>query len=138
MLTVLLLVVWVGSAWWWAGFDRAPTSFLGASAGRVGIGWREPWSITSVRGDWALVRNQMPFQWWFNGRRGSSGGATFNFISIPIWVLVVLVAAPTLWLWRCDRRKQPGLCITCGYDLRGADHKVCPECGAALPARATR
>jgi len=48
-------------------------------------------------------------------------------------VLVVLVATPTLWLWRCDRRRRPGLCIKCGYDLRGADHKVCPECGSPPP-----
>jgi len=59
------------------------------------------------------------------------GGVTQTEVLIPIWVLVVLVATPTLWLWRCDRRRQPGLCLKCGYDLRGADHKVCPECGAA-------
>ncbi len=27
-------------------------------------------------------------------------------------------------------RRKRGHCIKCGYDLRGADHEVCPECGA--------
>ena len=29
---------------------------------------------------------------------------------------------------RLIRRKR-GLCIKCGYDLRGTEHEVCPECG---------
>ncbi len=29
---------------------------------------------------------------------------------------------------RVIRRKR-GLCAKCGYDLRGAEHEVCPECG---------
>ncbi len=30
---------------------------------------------------------------------------------------------------RVIRRKR-GHCINCGYDLRGAEHEVCPECGS--------
>ncbi len=26
-------------------------------------------------------------------------------------------------------RKQRGKCVRCGYDLRGTEHEVCPECG---------
>ena len=32
---------------------------------------------------------------------------------------------------RLIRRKR-GLCVKCGYDLRGAEHDVCPECGAEV------
>lgn len=28
-----------------------------------------------------------------------------------------------------DARSEEKRCPSCGYDLRGADHKVCPECG---------
>lgn len=28
-------------------------------------------------------------------------------------------------------RKLRNQCVECGYDLRGADHKLCPECGAS-------
>lgn len=27
-------------------------------------------------------------------------------------------------------RRQRGQCLQCGYDLRGTEHDVCPECGA--------
>ena len=27
-------------------------------------------------------------------------------------------------------RRQRGQCLRCGYDLRGTEHDVCPECGA--------
>lgn len=26
-------------------------------------------------------------------------------------------------------RVRAGLCVACGYDLRGTDHAACPECG---------
>ncbi len=58
----------------------------------------------------------------------------------PIWsgfVSNTVLYAIVLWLLtlgpftlrRVIRRKR-GLCIKCGYDLRGAEHDVCPECGA--------
>jgi len=132
--TVLLLVVWVGSAWWRAGYWWIPTGGLDVYAGRVYIGWDEPWSIIPERGRWyPPERHPWPFAWWFGGDRYTLGGVTYTVVLIPIWVLVVLVATPTLWLWRCDRRKRPGLCVKCGYDLRGTDHKVCPECGSLPP-----
>ncbi len=57
----------------------------------------------------------------------------------PIWpgfAINTIFYAAILWmpfapfvLRRFIRRKR-GLCIKCGYDLRGAEHEVCPECGA--------
>ncbi len=59
----------------------------------------------------------------------------------PIWpgfAINTVFYAAILWLlWlspfvvrRVIRRKR-GHCINCGYDLRGAEHEVCPECGAS-------
>jgi hypothetical protein len=131
VLTVLLLVLWVGSAWWLAGFELSPMGGLQVSAGKVGIGWRESLSITPVSSIWWTPgRHSRPFEWWLAGeRRTFQRGVAVTAVEIPIWMLVVLFGIPTLWLWRRDRRGQPGLCIKCGYDLRGADHRVCPECG---------
>lgn len=42
------------------------------------------------------------------------------------------VATPRM-LRRMNRHRQ-GRCIECGYDLRGADHAVCPECGSDVQA----
>ncbi|MEE9129212.1 MAG: hypothetical protein V3T84_04275 [Phycisphaerales bacterium] len=48
------------------------------------------------------------------------------------WLLVGGPREVRRWL-----RKRRGLCIKCGYDLRGTEHEVCPECGArAKPATA--
>ncbi len=60
-------------------------------------------------------------------------GSTQVLIFVPIWSFVLLTAMPTAWLFWRDRRRAPGLCVKCGYDLRGADHKVCPECGSPPP-----
>ncbi len=57
----------------------------------------------------------------------------------PIWpgfAINTIFYAAILWLLtlgpftvrRMIRRKR-GLCIKCGYDLRGAEHEDCPECG---------
>ncbi len=57
----------------------------------------------------------------------------------PVWpgfATNTVFYAAILWLLafgpstarRIIRRKR-GLCIKCGYDLRGAEHEVCPECG---------
>ncbi|MCH8823743.1 MAG: hypothetical protein IH984_09580 [Planctomycetes bacterium] len=58
---------------------------------------------------------------------------------IPGFVANMLLYAATLWLllvapWQLRRtiRRKRGLCIQCGYDLRGTDHIVCPECGTKL------
>ncbi len=59
----------------------------------------------------------------------------------PIWrgfAINTFFYAAIVWvLWssplaarRVSRRKR-GRCIQCGYDLRGAEHEVCPECGVA-------
>ena len=51
---------------------------------------------------------------------------------LPMWsVLAVSAVVPALW-WgrriRRWRRRAKGLCISCGYDLRGSPSR-CPECG---------
>ena len=62
--------------------------------------------------------------------------------AIPLWALLIAVIAlcglPALFSTaRHDRRDQRlyrianGLCVKCGYDLRG-NPDVCPGCGAAV------
>ena len=59
--------------------------------------------------------------------------------SMPTWFLVPLLtlmtAVPARFLWRERRGRMRAArrqCPACGYDLRGAEHERCPECGAGV------
>ncbi len=43
-------------------------------------------------------------------------------------IVAGIVLASIVALRRLIRRKR-GLCVACGYDIRHAEHDVCPECG---------
>jgi hypothetical protein len=57
-------------------------------------------------------------------------GETSRALRIPYWfVAVVALLAPSIWVYCAARRpRMPGLCPTCGYDLRVTPDR-CPECG---------
>jgi len=65
----------------------------------------------------------------------------------PIWpgfAVNTLLYTVILWLFLCGPfelrriiRRKRGQCIKCGYDLRGAEHEQCPECGTTIPLRIT-
>ncbi len=52
-----------------------------------------------------------------------------------IWSSPVLGLIWTVLWWDRSRRKPPGHCLTCGYNLTGLTESRCPECGTgfALP-----
>lgn len=77
-------------------------------------------------------------QWEINGVM--VGWKPLVLPTAPLWrgfipnTLIYSAATWTLWsivpLTRRWRRRKRGLCVGCGYDLRGlADGAVCPECG---------
>ncbi len=94
-------------------------------------GAKKQWSVQYE------INNQPRFRWWlewesYGGPLGSGNGS----FSIPLWMPLLLLAIPTAWLWRNDRRIQPWQCRGCRYDLRGleggGEEGVCPECGLAI------
>ena len=58
---------------------------------------------------------------------------TAKLLAIPNWFLALLTAIPALLLLRPKRRKRPGLCPKCHYDLRASKTR-CPECGTLISA----
>ena len=53
-------------------------------------------------------------------------------MSAPLYIGILLFGAYPLWMAlpfrRRRKRKKLGLCVKCGYDLRGSKER-CPECG---------
>ncbi len=86
----------------------------------------------------------------FSFKRGPKGTSPLGMpwgrhgvLVFPIWLLALLGAVLPAWRSvaylrdrRLARRSAAGLCVICGYDLRGSPDR-CPECGAAPDARAT-
>jgi len=79
-----------------------------------------------------------PSQWGRNGTRAIDGTYRSHLVTVPFWLvigmcyvypIVCFVRGPLRRL----RRHQRGLCIYCGYDLRGGDG-FCPECGETTQA----
>lgn len=135
VLTVLLVIVWVGSAWWFVRVSALPTFGFSVGAGRVQLYWCTPWSLLPERGI-ETFRTRMPatMHWQFGLERGllSSLNMTDTRVFIPLWFVTLLFGLPAAATWHRDRRRAPSVCVKCGYDLRGNTSGVCPECGGGL------
>jgi len=52
---------------------------------------------------------------------------------IPLgWPLIIFAGIVSFIFWRPLRALGPNECRTCGYDLRGIESGICPECGNAM------
>ncbi|MCH8052571.1 MAG: hypothetical protein IH895_00775 [Planctomycetes bacterium] len=58
-------------------------------------------------------------------------------VAIPFWIptslFSIILLPPLVQSYRRRERKKLGLCVNCGYDLRGSKDR-CPECGSAIDA----
>lgn len=127
----------------------AMTSSIAFGDGRIGIGSllvnrANLKSLTKLEGEYLLPDRHAPGNGFWNRLgfiyRSSAGGYNWG-LSFPIWVIDLLaVPLPLLWLrWRIKRHKRQlrrgeGLCLACGYDLRGSEDR-CPECGKPFLSR---
>jgi hypothetical protein len=83
--------------------------------------------------------------YWVPGFRYVRGVGLRNSPSPPVefawlssWLVLVLAFFPMTWSTvtrlRRHRKRPPGHCRRCGYDLRATPDR-CPECGTASPVR---
>ena len=70
--------------------------------------------------------------WWFHSFFVPTRASTLQYIQVPLWIpMLIFLLLPTLSacaLHRRRKRRKLGLCLCCGYDLRGSSER-CPECG---------
>ncbi len=131
VVSVLLLAVWVGSAWWYLIWQTPSGDWVDVMAGRIGIGQHGQVLRRPVVGLWDANRAAFPFRWWTDG---DLSGPSWR-VWVPLWMPAALALAATAAAWRLDMLARPGLCQKCGYDRAGlAPGSVCPECGTATVA----
>lgn len=136
-LTVLLLIVWVGSGFAHVSVGGARPLDIGIQDGVFHCSWERPLNNRPFSRLYSYGRTVGHRRWvqWFHVWTVPTSGGTRTSVYVPIWFVAGLVGSPTVWLWLRDRRRAPGLCCKCGYDLRGNTSGVCPECGAVREAR---
>jgi hypothetical protein len=87
-------------------------------------GWRSP--ARTVQFDYlpgGIADMEPGWAWGFKLDTGPQW-----HVAIPLWLPFVVAVAFAAGLWRLDRRRPPGCCARCGYDLTGITG-ACPECG---------
>jgi hypothetical protein len=126
--TVLLVVVWIGSGWCspgWVSKGRA----VALDRGRVCLIRLEGLAVPDGA-MWSVQPADMPHWYlWFDSFKQYEIGPR-----IPLWCPVLLALLATTAAWRLDalarRRARLNVCPKCGYDRAGiAGDANCPECG---------
>ena len=136
---LVILAAWIASVFWYAEIGGLPRWWVMLESGLLMIYWGpseatfDSYSCgiyTSIELDLdyppqVLLGLQPPYV------RFEADGA----VLVPLWLVFIVAAIPTVILWRRDRRPRKGHCPHCGYNLTGAEHEKCPECGAVVAAR---
>ena len=154
--------VWIVDSWslqrtWIIENDTVVTEYAGFSSanGSFHASWGRAETIPAIcvkptprdAAPWVFGHSSVgatppPFDatrpWWQRigfYREGTLYGGAF---SIPAWFAL---ASPIVATWvifrgplrgRHGSRLARGACLACGYDLRGAAHERCPECGQVV------
>ncbi|MEX2212547.1 MAG: hypothetical protein WD768_00370 [Phycisphaeraceae bacterium] len=91
--------------------------------------------IRSLERHLAITATKFPGFILYRGGMGRPAGLNGWLITIHFgWLIPIFSILPTYWLF--TRHREPrrraalGLCVACGYDLRGSESGACPECGS--------
>ncbi|MEX2217430.1 MAG: hypothetical protein WD749_01615 [Phycisphaerales bacterium] len=141
---IVLGMLTLASAWWWVGVLWFPR--IGQAPGWGGDAWLSrgnlsvrvmPWKDPSAGGPREIAMGRTsPGAWWprFDLSTGRYSATTSGVgppyaYRAPVFLVTIPLAAWAGWrLARGGRRRSPGECPGCGYEL-GASLGICPECG---------
>jgi hypothetical protein len=130
--TVLLVVVWISSAWFYIALLRDGSARdVYVSVGVLGVfEWKLPAAVLPQPPPRIGLRQNALMKW----KPVNADNSSFHWLMIPLWIPLLVVFTPTAIAWHLDAlargRARVGLCPECGYDRTGlAAGAVCPECG---------
>ena len=135
VVSVVLLVVWVGSGWCGVCLTSDRRFFANIVQGQARLHHTNGTYFDPPRvGWWSVDHFSLQLGFHCSDLRAWAWQAF-----IPLWPFVVVSCAITALGWRLDtlarRRARVGLCPKCNYNRAGlAPGAVCPECGSAAPA----
>ena len=133
-LTVLLVVVWIGSGSrcfsCWNRWGLA----LRVSGGQIVLFYTPNENDHGSEFRFARQDFIIELQPYFPRRIANGPNVCWGFF-LPLWMLAAMMLLLTALAFRLDtlarRRERMNLCQKCGYDRTGlASDTVCPECGA--------
>jgi predicted RNA-binding Zn-ribbon protein involved in translation (DUF1610 family) len=131
---IAIALVWSRSGQWSHLWNRG---LVAIADGRVYFAFQLPESdfflTAEDRVSFSLIiaRLSMPSIW--------SPSVVSGVVVMPLWIGLLLVAPPTVYLWWIAyRRRVPAShCQHCGYSLTGNTSGVCPECGTVISPAST-
>ncbi len=99
------------------------------------------WKLTFKSGSETLRFGEDGKRWEFIGYFGMNTkwlpwySSATRRVFIPLWLPILILSGLLFWsllpALRRRKRKKLGLCVKCGYDLRGSKER-CPECGITI------
>jgi hypothetical protein len=127
---LIAILGFVSFAWAWEG--AVSNTFLTLNRGLLGCVRAQ--GIQGICPQWRFGRAEgigdAPI---FKPVYGSLSALGEFYVVAPLWMLFLIAALPTAFLWWLDRRRIPlGHCQKCGYNLTGNVSGICPECGQKL------
>jgi len=155
VLTGLLSVLWITSIWYEFGFQigsHSPKNGYSFSNGLEVVYLVRAFGLEmrfgeltmryseTIRGPIRrifLFKRLLGWRYWSErvGLRSAPHIETDGrvFVQVPVWMIWIVPAAITLWLWRAVwKRREPGHCRSCNYSLTGNISGRCPECGTPI------
>ncbi len=110
VVTVLLVVVWIGSGWW-SPQCKAASGYGGkVTKGMLGIAKGEPIATGWFRIVPTTVKRYR-FHWWIDYVPASEvPNSPGSIVYIPLWLLVAPLSAMTVIAWRADSRASVAEC----------------------------
>ncbi len=134
VVSVLLVVVWIGSGWMTVSWHPSWRFYLTDGALTVFTVDADINDGDNRPGWHYFQRTLFKFpHTWLPARYPGA-----HVVVLPLWIPLVCALGTTAIAWRLDtlarRRANKHLCMKCSYDRTGlAAGAVCPECGAAAP-----